>query len=147
MTASNHVIAGALIGSIIVNPIVAIPVALGSHFIMDALPHWCGPISQISRAFKTYLITDIAIASLVMLSIVAFRPEHWPIMFLCAGFAASPDLMWLPGWIEDLKKLPKHRITTIERFHAWVQWGQFSWGFAVEAVWFVVTAAYLLSLV
>ena len=39
MTASNHVAAGALIGAVI-NPWLAAPAAVTSHFVLDAMPHY-----------------------------------------------------------------------------------------------------------
>jgi hypothetical protein len=35
-----HVVVGAAIASKIVNPALALPLALGSHFILDKVPHW-----------------------------------------------------------------------------------------------------------
>ncbi len=35
-----HVIVGAAIATKVVNPALALPLALGSHFILDKVPHW-----------------------------------------------------------------------------------------------------------
>lgn len=35
-----HVIVGAAIATHVVNPALALPLALGSHFILDRVPHW-----------------------------------------------------------------------------------------------------------
>ena len=40
MTATGHALIGTVIAAKIVNPALAIPIALGSHFLADAIPHW-----------------------------------------------------------------------------------------------------------
>jgi hypothetical protein len=37
---TNHVIAGALVGAVSPGPVSAFLLGVGSHFAMDALPHW-----------------------------------------------------------------------------------------------------------
>ena len=40
MLETPHVIVGAAIATHVVNPALALPLALGSHFILDRIPHW-----------------------------------------------------------------------------------------------------------
>ena len=40
MTATGHALIGTVIAAKIGNPALAIPIALGSHFLADAVPHW-----------------------------------------------------------------------------------------------------------
>jgi len=40
MTITNHILAGAIIGAVIKEPALALPIAFASHFVMDALPHF-----------------------------------------------------------------------------------------------------------
>jgi hypothetical protein len=40
MTATNHAITGAIIAVVIDKPVIALPLALLSHFAQDALPHF-----------------------------------------------------------------------------------------------------------
>lgn len=40
MTATGHALIGTVIAAKIGNPTLAVPIALGSHFLADALPHW-----------------------------------------------------------------------------------------------------------
>ena len=40
MTATAHALVGTVIAAKVGNPSLAIPIALGSHIIMDAIPHW-----------------------------------------------------------------------------------------------------------
>lgn len=40
MLETPHVLVGAAIATKIVNPVLVLPLALGSHFILDTIPHW-----------------------------------------------------------------------------------------------------------
>ena len=40
MTATNHALSGALIGLAVMQPILALPLAFVSHFMLDAVPHF-----------------------------------------------------------------------------------------------------------
>lgn len=40
MTATGHALIGALIAAKIGNPVLAVPIAIASHLVADAFPHW-----------------------------------------------------------------------------------------------------------
>jgi hypothetical protein len=40
MLITNHVLSGALVGALVDEPAVALPVGVASHFALDAAPHW-----------------------------------------------------------------------------------------------------------
>jgi hypothetical protein len=40
MTATGHALIGTVIAAKVGNPALAVPIALASHFLADALPHW-----------------------------------------------------------------------------------------------------------
>lgn len=40
MLETSHVIVGATIATKVVNPILSLPLAFGSHFVLDRTPHW-----------------------------------------------------------------------------------------------------------
>ena len=46
MTTANHLVVGAIIGVAIKQPLVALPVAYGSHFVLDALPRYGDPANH-----------------------------------------------------------------------------------------------------
>lgn len=89
MTATNHVLAGALIGAVLPLP-VALPVAFMSHFAMDKIPHFGIEDDQRNHSwfYKSVVFGDIAIA--LTLGIIAVLMHKW--VMLAGGFAAySPD--------------------------------------------------------
>ena len=102
MTASNHTLTGVLIGLAVPVPLVALPLAFASHFALDALPHYemLDFESKNSQAkFKWILLADAAVMASILLFIILSQPAHWPLLIACGLLAASPDLMWLPGYI------------------------------------------------
>ncbi len=137
MTASNHVVAGALIATAVTQPIIAIPLAFLSHFVMDALPHYGdnSKHSWLNRNFKYVLMTDLTIASLFILGIIFAQPASWVLIVACAIVAVSPDILWLPYYLADLRHEPKEH-STLAKFLKWIQWGERPWGIYLELVVF-----------
>lgn len=93
MTATNHVLAGALIGSLLPWP-VAIPVAIASHFVMDKIPHFGideGKRNK-SLAYKAFFYGDAVVA--LTLGGIAMGLHKWTM--LACGFAAYlPDVTFV----------------------------------------------------
>lgn len=146
MTATNHVVTGAIIGATIHNPLLAIPVAFFAHFALDALPHFGmdkAGISHRSRTFLYILVADMAIALAVLISIVGLGLPSWPVLVACGIACASPDLMWLWPWIHEVQGHEKQSMGKVRSFHSRIQWCERPWGLAVEIVWFVAGLALL----
>lgn len=146
MTGSNHVVAGALIGAVMVQPAAAIPAALASHFIMDALPHY-GDNNQnswLNRHFKYVLATDGLIMLVFFCAIALLQPAGWALMMLCALVAVLPDVIWLPHYLADLRHDPKP-LGKFARFSKWIQWGERPWGIYIELVFLAILVSVLLA--
>lgn len=139
MTATNHALTGTAIGLIIGNPLLAVPLALLSHFICDAIPHFGtnDPEKALrSKLFKIYLIIEALLCFLIVLSLIVLQPANWLLAAVCAFLAASPDLLsanryfktrlgkpWTAGWYSNFA----HNI----------QWFEKPIGAVVEIAWFV----------
>jgi hypothetical protein len=104
-----HVIVGAAIATKVVNPVLAIPLAFGSHFILEKVPHWDPPLSSEIRKFnklsnktKKIIVIDSGIAfisgSIIALS---FYPDitRVIIIYLACFAAAIPDLVEAPYYL------------------------------------------------
>ena len=138
MTAANHVVTGAILGAVIHQPLLALPLAFASHFVLDSLPHFGGKeLIENKRKFLSILGADVCIASLVLVGIVISQPNNWPLILACAILAASPDLMWFSHFMRDMRKIPKRPFNLVERFHSRIQWGERLWGWTIEIAWFV----------
>ncbi len=140
MTTANHALTGALIATIVKQPILAIPLAFISHFVCDALPHFDSGFTFGKKSMYIYLLLDGGIAILFALFLLSRGVEN-PWLLAVSGFAAmSPDLVWLYyGIKQKLDKLEVYgRITT---FHHRIQWSATRWGIIPELFWagFMVT--------
>lgn len=147
MTGSNHVVAGAIIAASVSQPVAAIPLALASHFVMDALPHYGDNTgrSWLSRHFHYILALDAFICAAFFLSILIIQPAHWLLLVICAAIAVSPDFLWLPYYLADLKGQVRHE-SRLAKLFKWIQWGERPWGIYIEIAWLIASIAVLITI-
>lgn len=146
MTATNHVLTGALLGFAIQQPIIAIPLAVASHFVLDALPHY-GNKNLASRRFKLILGADMLCAGLVLIVLMLLQPAYWQLAVVCGIAGASPDLMWLPGWLRLIYSVPKRKLNGIMLFHKNIQWAERAAHYPLEVLWATGCIATLVKLI
>lgn len=139
MTATNHALTGTAIGLLVGQPLIAIPAAIASHFVCDALPHFgrTMPDTKVlkSNGFRTYLIAEAAICFSIVVCLAVFQPQHWLVAAFCAFFAASPDLLWINRYLKA-RAGKKWRRSRYAKFAGNIQWFQRPIGAAVEVAWF-----------
>lgn len=141
MTGFNHTLAGAIIAVIVPAPVVPL-VALVSHFIMDALPHFgeSAIFKPYNRAFKTLLIIDAILCFSALFFAWWLFPDHKVIITVGAFFAAGPDFLWLlqgkVRWLNGFFKFAKK-----------IQWKELPEGWTYELLYcvFMVMALVLLK--
>jgi hypothetical protein len=143
MTATNHVVTGMVIGTVVANPVIAFPLALLSHFILDALPHY-GESDHHSKKFKMILLADMMVAAIALIMVLLIT-QNW-VVILAGIFAASPDLMWLPLWLKELRGQTT-TLGPIAKLHKQIQWSEKSSGALYEAAWFLAIGALLIVLI
>lgn len=143
MTATNHVLTGALIAASLPEPIIAVPLAFTSHFLLDALPHYGrSKIALTDKRFFMILSTDIWVASTILILLFTAKPLHWQLMIVCAIVSASPDLLWLPYWIRHLRgKVYKKSFVVVVLGR--IQWAERPWGWTIELLFFGIMSFYL----
>lgn len=113
MLETPHVVVGAAIASKVVNPLLAIPLAFGSHFILEKVPHWNPHLNTEKQKYgkPTTTSTKIVIAdvvlSLILGSFIASRvlPDTGhAVTILASCFAAVlPDVIEGPYFFLDIK--------------------------------------------
>jgi ABC-type dipeptide/oligopeptide/nickel transport system permease component len=141
MTATNHALTGSIIAAAVPNPVIGLPLALLSHFVLDALPHFGAHTvaNPKTKEFRAILITD-SIMTAVLLLFVAFASYrmgmNWFVVFMGGFLAWLPDVMWYKHYQSDLRGEPK-QWDRLRTFHKKIQQWEVSWGWAVEIVWFV----------
>lgn len=150
MTATNHAVTGAVITASIANPFIGLPLALISHFFLDAIPHFgAHTVASVkSKEFKYILITDgiLLMSFLLIAGYAGYKAGFdWWLIPLGGFLGASPDVMWINHYKADLNGSEK-QWGFIRKFHKVIQQWEFSWGWVVESIWFI-TFVFLLKVV
>ena len=113
MLETPHVVVGAAIATKVVNPFLAIPLAFGSHFLLDRIPHWNPHLNtemkkhgKPTRKSSIIVIIDVC-TSLVLGFFIASKamPDTTHVAtILFASFAAIlPDAMEGPYFFLGIK--------------------------------------------
>lgn len=113
MLETPHVVVGAAIATKVVNPALAIPLALASHFILEKVPHWNPHLNSETEKFgaptrkSTYIVIADVAASLALGGYIASRAlPDWgqTVVILAACFAAVlPDVLEGPYFFLNMR--------------------------------------------
>ena len=132
MTATGHALTGALVATVVKQPLLAIPLAFLSHFVCDALPHLgFEDFSFGSKILQRWLIVDGIVVALVLASIVLFIASPL-LVVVCACVAMSPDVMWL---YHGLRGNTEDKHGSLATFHGAIQKYEEPIGVVVDIVW------------
>jgi hypothetical protein len=120
MTATGHALVGTVIAAKIGNPALAIPIALASHFLCDALPHWDtghGRENQTKNRFVTATVIDVLLSFVLsyLLIVLFFPTTNLLYAFIIIIVCQLPDWLTAPylflnwkfapfTWIYELQK-------------------------------------------
>ena len=139
MTATNHGLFGAIIAITMQKyPLIAVAISPLSHFLLDAIPHFGLPESELkTKRFFMILGSDAFFAVVTTLLVAWAWQELALLVIVCAFLAASPDLMWIYYQYSGRRFKYKHALP---KFHAWVQWSQTGSGLMAytELLWFII---------
>ncbi|MGC1177404.1 MAG: hypothetical protein WA843_05020 [Candidatus Saccharimonadales bacterium] len=146
MTAINHALTGSLIGLIVGEPLLAVPLAVVSHFVCDAIPHFGGrlppEVSLKTKWFRNYLITDASLCVALVVCLLVVMPRHWLLSAICAFAAASPDLLSMNRFFKTRAGRP-WKAGRYVTFAKNIQWFEQPIGAVVEVAWFVAAIVLL----
>ncbi len=149
MTAPNHAITGAIIGLIIANPVIAIPIALASHFICDAIPHYSPKKNEKllqTKTFAYFLIIQALLCFILVLGIFLQKPTNYINSIICAFAATSPDFLWLRKYIL-INRHKKFVPSSLEKYLSEIQWFEKPIGAYSELFWAIGGLIILLPLI
>ncbi len=136
MNTLNHAAAGAGISLAVSQPLLALPMAFVSHFVLDALPHHGHPnnggyIEALKHKRLTYFSLGYESVGLVFLISLLFG-QPWYV-WMAGIIAVSPNLKWpYRYWFYERKGNLPPEADALTKFHQWVQWCERPWGIAVE---------------
>ena len=150
MTATNHAITGVVIAITVHTPWLALPAALASHFVLDAIPHWNYELTLSAK--RAIMAADLLLAAIIILGVSLFAGSFdtttW-VIIACGVLAVSPDAMWLPHILRG-RPIPvdgDKPLYWARRFHRWIQWNETKrFGIYAELVWFIVATVALIRL-
>lgn len=94
MLTTPHAAAGVALGITLGNPVLVIPAALTSHFLLDCVPHWQETLAPYEPTWKSYVRIPIDVALAIGLTIWAahMQPSCVPAIWAGAIAANIPDL-------------------------------------------------------
>lgn len=75
MTATGHAVIGVVIAATIPNPVIAIPLALGSHVLADLFPHWDAGTNRSKKTkdrFMMEAIVDVTLSIAITFFLVTY---------------------------------------------------------------------------
>lgn len=133
MTATNHSLVGAIIGALM--PLeLAIPVALASHFVMDAIPHYAAEHEKrnSSSIYKAIVLSDTVMA--LVLGTIMILLGKWS-MFIGAAAGFFPDVTVVYYYFKQGKNLDIKAENRFMRFHLGIQ-HEYPWGIYPELLVF-----------
>ena len=116
MLLTNHVLSGALIGSVVRRPVPAFVLGVASHFALDTVPHW-GPFRE-RRALLRVAVPDGLTALAVLTAFAAAAPPRRRLALAAAMLgAALPDADKPAHLLFGRSPFPR----AVGRFHSRIQ--------------------------
>lgn len=111
MTATGHALIGTVIAAKIGNPLAAVPIAIASHFLADAIPHWDTGYHRRFKSKQKFLIEsaiDVFLGFVLSYALIrAFFPAtNVSYAFLIVVMAQLPDWLTAPYLFFDIKIVP-----------------------------------------
>lgn len=145
MTGINHALTGAIIVTATDKPLIALPIAFASHFLLDSLPRFGEDINPLSKFTKKVWVLDfVLLSSFIILLIIT---SNW-LLLAGAVAAISPDFAWIYRFIvkEKRGKLKPPKMNKFNNFHNSIQNYETKYGILVEVFWFILASVILYSL-
>lgn len=138
MIGLNHALTGAAIGLALQRPLLVVPAAFASHFLLDMLPHFGGHVYQWGhKTFTKIIVIDgIATFTAILLIVLAAPALAIPVL-LGVFFAMLPDALLIHYYTTGKKP---HWFHTL---HLKIQWYEHPPGLLVEGLYLILTSVLL----
>lgn len=146
MTATNHALTGAVIALAVKQPVLAVPLAFASHFVLDAIPHFgIHEDDHVKRnshwLFRTVISIDtvLAVAMIITIPLLANETVGWWIILLGMLAGIAPDTIWIYRFIRLMRNKLVRPYGRVAKFHQNIQWSEQPWGLNIEVVWVIAS--------
>ncbi len=150
MTAINHALTGTVIGLLVGEPLLAIPLAIASHYICDALPHFRVNLPEKvvlkSNLFRNYLVAEAGVCFMLVVLLSVAQPQHWFLASICAFLAAAPDFFLISRYLR-VRAGKKWKPGLYAKFADGIQWFERPIGAFVEVAWLVAAIIVILPFI
>lgn len=136
---------GTVLALAVKEPMLVLPLAYLSHFLLDALPHYGHDGYGEAFRHKETLIMELLglIGIAVLLSAGVYG---WNLALLAAAVAVSPDFEWPIRYFLFERKGKAPFKTPLTWIHKKIQWCERNWGIFVEVGFFAAGFIWLLEL-
>jgi hypothetical protein len=148
MTTSNHLYTGAAVALTIQKPIVGVFVALGSHFLLDVLPHYGQKSESVIDWFRhrtTWLVEGLNVVGVPLLVYLLWGQPWW--VYAAAIAAIAPDLTWIFRYAYYERYGLTASQSLLTRIHSRIQRWERPWGAIIEVLFFAAVVSVLVGLV
>lgn len=133
MIALNHVVFATIIAVSVKQPALIAPLALGSHFVLDSLPHFDNGLrwGVYSRAYYRVILADTIATAIAYFVAISFFPTVSTAILIAAIFAVLPDLFWPLAPRTD----PRSPLGRFFHWHKRIQRYELAHGWYWEFIW------------
>jgi hypothetical protein len=134
MTGFNHAAVGGLLAVFLPLP-AAIPLAVLSHFALDALPHYGIPHNKRNKSvfWRVFTTADVILAFAILGGMSVFVWHRLDIL-LCGLLAASPDFIWVGRILRTRSFDLSKNHSRFTQWHVSIQRFERPWGLYLELV-------------
>jgi hypothetical protein len=147
MTGLNHTTTGVLIALVAPHPAIGLLLAVVSHFILDSVPHWGHEEAHGSNSwFRKVVLVDAIFVATFLIVMLVLLPHKWPWIIAGGFLATAPDIMWLPAYVRETRKIEPKPHNAIMKFHQWIQIEK-PWGVIPELIWLSFVGVLLVHVV
>ncbi|MFH0936810.1 MAG: hypothetical protein V1808_00775 [Candidatus Daviesbacteria bacterium] len=104
MLITPHAATGAAIAVLLPNPVISIPLAIASHFVLDMVPHWQETLYPYKPNKVTWIRIpiDLSLAVVLVYLVTQFHPNIAFVIWLTAFISNIPDFDSIASLIPEL---------------------------------------------
>ncbi|RJQ26532.1 hypothetical protein C4577_03465 [Candidatus Parcubacteria bacterium] len=116
MLITPHSLTGATIAILVPNPVIAIPLSISSHFVLDIIPHWQETLYPYVPTKTTWvrILVDLLLSFFLVSWIIQSHPNISSLIWLTAFTANIPDLDSVASVIPSISK-----IKLFKKYYDW----------------------------